>query len=86
METSVKLIRKLLSIGLIKGFDLLKIILPFSLFFYKFIQWWYQSDFHKINQELIIPKPPNPIKESIIYIYIYISNNDYLFIYLLASS
>ncbi|KAF9583185.1 ubiquitin-protein ligase peroxin 12 [Lunasporangiospora selenospora] len=35
-------------LGLLSGsLDFLKVLLPMSIFFFKFLEWWYQSDYYK---------------------------------------
>ncbi|RHZ59980.1 hypothetical protein Glove_360g37 [Diversispora epigaea] len=45
--TRLQATRYLLSIILSRGFDFLKILLPMSIFFFKFLEWWYSSEFSK---------------------------------------
>ncbi|KAJ2158789.1 ubiquitin-protein ligase peroxin 12 [Coemansia sp. RSA 552] len=44
------------------GLDFLKVLLPLSIFFYRFLEWWHRSDFHKRVQQTPIPPPPLPLK------------------------
>ncbi|TPX32063.1 hypothetical protein SmJEL517_g04765 [Synchytrium microbalum] len=44
-----------------RGFDFLKYFLPMSIFFFKFLEWWYQSGYHKQANAQPIPPPPEPI-------------------------
>ncbi|KAI9140735.1 Pex12 amino terminal region-domain-containing protein [Paraphysoderma sedebokerense] len=42
-----------------KGIDFLKILLPMSLFFFKFLEWWYNTDYSRQQKrQEPIPKPP----------------------------
>ncbi|KAJ1673713.1 ubiquitin-protein ligase peroxin 12 [Spiromyces aspiralis] len=58
----IRLVRNIVARFLTGGLDMLKVALPMSIFFYKFLEWWYRSDFHKSSQKQPIPPPPNPIK------------------------
>ncbi|KAJ1983464.1 ubiquitin-protein ligase peroxin 12 [Dimargaris verticillata] len=49
-----QLVARLASLGL--GF--LKVLLPMSVFFFRFLEWWYSSDFYKASQNIPIPPPP----------------------------
>ncbi|CAG8438659.1 3203_t:CDS:2 [Ambispora gerdemannii] len=43
-----------------RGFDFLKILLPMSIFFYKFLEWWYSSEFTRKpggDSEIEVPPP-----------------------------
>ncbi|KAJ1848743.1 ubiquitin-protein ligase peroxin 12 [Coemansia sp. RSA 486] len=44
------------------GLDLLKVALPLSIFFYRFLEWWYRSDFHRRVQQTPVPPPPMPLR------------------------
>ncbi|KAI9501650.1 Pex12 amino terminal region-domain-containing protein [Coemansia spiralis] len=44
------------------GLGFLKILLPLSIFFYRFLEWWYRSEFHKQIQKAPVPPPPMPLK------------------------
>lgn len=52
-----------------KVIEFLKVLLPMSIFFFKFLEWWYSSEFsrggagHDEENENIIP-PPEKIKVS----------------------
>ncbi|KAJ3279888.1 ubiquitin-protein ligase peroxin 12 [Borealophlyctis nickersoniae] len=55
-------LRYLLRIALSRGFDFLKYALPMSIFFFKFLEWWYSSEYHKQVGTQPIPPPPEPLK------------------------
>ncbi|KAG0255442.1 ubiquitin-protein ligase peroxin 12 [Actinomortierella ambigua] len=53
-------------LGLLSGsLDALKVILPMSIFFFKFLEWWYQSDYYRkasaAGESAEVP-PPEKIK------------------------
>ncbi|KAJ2853769.1 ubiquitin-protein ligase peroxin 12 [Coemansia erecta] len=54
--------RNLVARMLSGGLDFLKVLLPLSIFFYRFLEWWYRSDFHKRIQKDPAPPPPMPLK------------------------
>ncbi|KAJ1736212.1 ubiquitin-protein ligase peroxin 12 [Coemansia sp. Benny D160-2] len=54
--------RNLVARMLTGGLDFLKVLLPLSIFFYRFLEWWYRSDFHKKIRKDPIPPPPMPLK------------------------
>ncbi|KAJ1906558.1 ubiquitin-protein ligase peroxin 12 [Coemansia sp. IMI 209127] len=54
--------RNLVARMLSGGLDFLKVLLPLSIFFYRFLEWWYRSDFHKRIQKDPVPPPPMPLK------------------------
>ncbi|KAJ2548367.1 ubiquitin-protein ligase peroxin 12 [Coemansia sp. RSA 1933] len=54
--------RNLVARMLTGGLDFLKVLLPLSIFFYRFLEWWYRSDFHKRIQKDPVPPPPMPMK------------------------
>ncbi|KAJ1912401.1 ubiquitin-protein ligase peroxin 12 [Mycoemilia scoparia] len=58
----IRFVRNIIAKMLGGGLDFLKVALPMSIFFYKFLEWWYRSDFHKVSKQMPIPPPPNPIK------------------------
>ena len=47
-----------------RSLDFLRYALPMSIFFLKFIEWWYASDYHKQKGFQPIPPPPDPIPVS----------------------
>ncbi|KAI8054210.1 Pex12 amino terminal region-domain-containing protein [Syncephalis plumigaleata] len=61
---SIGLLRFWLLRGLEHGLDWLKIILPMGMFFFKFLEWWYASDYHKRAQQRPIPPSPERIPPS----------------------
>ncbi|KAI9592004.1 Pex12 amino terminal region-domain-containing protein [Syncephalis fuscata] len=61
---SITVLRRWLFLALSRGLDWLKVILPMGMFFFKFLEWWYASDYHKRAQQRPIPPPPEPIKPS----------------------
>ncbi|RKP26389.1 Pex12 amino terminal region-domain-containing protein [Syncephalis pseudoplumigaleata] len=61
---SIVLLRHWLLRILGRGLDWLKIILPLGMFFFKFLEWWYASDYHKRAQQRPIPPPPARIQPS----------------------
>ncbi|RKP10482.1 Pex12 amino terminal region-domain-containing protein [Thamnocephalis sphaerospora] len=56
------MLRRLLAFGLARGLDWLKVLLPMGMFFFKFLEWWYASDYHKRTQVRPIPPPPEPVQ------------------------
>lgn len=60
--TVIRYMRNLVANMLTGGLDFMKVVLPLSIFFYRFLEWWYRSDFHKQVQKMPIPPPPLPIK------------------------
>ncbi|KAF9971730.1 ubiquitin-protein ligase peroxin 12 [Actinomortierella ambigua] len=53
-------------LGLLSGsLDALKVVLPMSIFFFKFLEWWYQSDYYRkasaAGESAEVP-PPEKIK------------------------
>ncbi|KAJ2782576.1 ubiquitin-protein ligase peroxin 12 [Coemansia javaensis] len=54
--------RNLVARLLAGGLDLLRVALPLSIFFYRFLEWWYRSDFHRRLQQAPIPPPPMPLR------------------------
>ncbi|KAI9479863.1 Pex12 amino terminal region-domain-containing protein [Coemansia mojavensis] len=54
--------RNLVARLLTGGLDVLRVALPLSIFFYRFLEWWYRSDFHKRVQQMPIPPAPMPPK------------------------
>ncbi|KAJ1962486.1 ubiquitin-protein ligase peroxin 12 [Dimargaris xerosporica] len=46
------------------GLGLLKVLLPMSVFFFRFLEWWYSSDFYKASQNIPIPPPPPSLAVS----------------------
>ncbi|KAJ1734394.1 ubiquitin-protein ligase peroxin 12 [Coemansia biformis] len=52
--------RNLVARLLTGGLDLLKAMLPLSIFFYRFLEWWHRSDFHRKIQQTPAPPPPMP--------------------------
>ncbi|KAG0227110.1 ubiquitin-protein ligase peroxin 12 [Actinomortierella wolfii] len=55
-------------LGLLSGsLDALKVILPMSIFFFKFLEWWYQSDYYRkasaAGESAEVP-PPEKIKPN----------------------
>ncbi|CAG8461434.1 4298_t:CDS:2 [Diversispora eburnea] len=57
--TRIQATRYLLSTILSRGFNFLKILLPMSIFFFKFLEWWYSSEFSKRagGDDIEIPPP-----------------------------
>ncbi|RKO91523.1 Pex12 amino terminal region-domain-containing protein [Blyttiomyces helicus] len=53
--------RHLLAVLVRRGFDFLKYALPMSIFFFKFLEWWYSSEYHKQGGARPIPPPPDPV-------------------------
>ncbi|KAJ2321067.1 ubiquitin-protein ligase peroxin 12, partial [Coemansia sp. RSA 2681] len=58
----IRAVRNMVAYLLAGGLDFLKVLLPLSIFFYRFLEWWHRSDFHKKVQMLPPPKPPMPLK------------------------
>ncbi|KAJ1719390.1 ubiquitin-protein ligase peroxin 12 [Coemansia erecta] len=44
------------------GLDVLRVALPLAIFFYRFLEWWYRSDFHQRVQQKPVPPPPMPLR------------------------
>ncbi|RKP38952.1 Pex12 amino terminal region-domain-containing protein [Dimargaris cristalligena] len=44
--------------------DLLNVVLPMSVFFFRFLEWWYTSDFYKSSLSIPVPLPPKSLKPS----------------------
>nr|KAJ3419342.1 ubiquitin-protein ligase peroxin 12 [Polyrhizophydium stewartii] len=42
--------------------DFVRYALPMGIFFFKFLEWWYSSDYHKRADTQPIPPPPEPIE------------------------
>ncbi|KAJ2082072.1 ubiquitin-protein ligase peroxin 12 [Coemansia sp. RSA 988] len=57
--------RNLVARFLFGGLDFLKVLLPLSIFFYRFLEWWYRSDFHKRIQQTPVPPPPQPLRPHV---------------------
>ncbi|CAG8536999.1 523_t:CDS:2 [Paraglomus brasilianum] len=58
-STWLEACRRSLIVGLAGILNLLKIILPMSIFFYKFLEWWYSSDYAKrIAGDSTVNVPP----------------------------
>ncbi|CAG8770329.1 10208_t:CDS:2, partial [Acaulospora morrowiae] len=58
--TRLQATRYLLVTVLTRGLDFLKVLIPMSIFFFKFLEWWYSSEFSKRiggNNEVEIPPP-----------------------------
>ncbi|KAJ1897287.1 ubiquitin-protein ligase peroxin 12 [Kickxella alabastrina] len=49
---------RLLRIGAGGALDVLKTALPLAIFFYRFLEWWHRSDFHRRAQQPPMPPPP----------------------------
>ncbi|KAJ2528905.1 ubiquitin-protein ligase peroxin 12 [Coemansia sp. RSA 1937] len=60
--SALRATRNLVARLLAGGLDMLKVALPLSIFFYRFLEWWYRSDFHKRVQQTPVPPPPMPPK------------------------
>ncbi|KAJ1791128.1 ubiquitin-protein ligase peroxin 12 [Coemansia sp. RSA 2167] len=60
--SALRATRNLIARLLAGGLDMLKVALPLSIFFYRFLEWWYRSDFHKRVQQTPVPPPPMPPK------------------------
>ncbi|KAJ2743093.1 ubiquitin-protein ligase peroxin 12 [Coemansia sp. BCRC 34301] len=58
----IRFVRNMVAYLLTGGLDFLKVLLPLSIFFYRFLEWWHRSDFHKKAQMLPPPPPPMPLK------------------------
>ncbi|KAJ2808082.1 ubiquitin-protein ligase peroxin 12 [Coemansia helicoidea] len=58
--TALRATRNLVARLLAGGLDALKALLPLSIFFYRFLEWWYRSDFHRKIQQAPVPPPPMP--------------------------
>ncbi|KAI8325012.1 hypothetical protein GQ54DRAFT_37213 [Martensiomyces pterosporus] len=61
----IRFARNLVARLLTGGLDFLKVLLPLSIFFYRFLEWWYRSDFHKKVQQAPVPPPPMPLKPHV---------------------
>jgi peroxin-12 len=57
-----RIVRYWLAMQLAKGLDWFKILLPMGMFFFKFLEWWYASDYHQRTLVRPIPPPPTPIQ------------------------
>ncbi|KAJ2895513.1 ubiquitin-protein ligase peroxin 12 [Coemansia aciculifera] len=58
----IRFVRNMVAYMLAGGLDFLKVLLPLSIFFYRFLEWWHRSDFHKRAQMLPPPPPPMPLR------------------------
>ncbi|KAJ2697668.1 ubiquitin-protein ligase peroxin 12 [Coemansia sp. IMI 209128] len=58
----IRFARNMVAYLLSGGLDFLKVLLPLSIFFYRFLEWWHRSDFHKKIQMAPPPPPPMPLK------------------------
>ncbi|KAJ2751826.1 ubiquitin-protein ligase peroxin 12 [Coemansia pectinata] len=58
----IRFARNMVAHLLTGGLDFLKVLLPLSIFFYRFLEWWHRSDFHKKAQMTPPPPPPMPLK------------------------
>ncbi|KAI8921824.1 Pex12 amino terminal region-domain-containing protein [Powellomyces hirtus] len=56
-----RLARHMIATILTRGFDFLKYALPMSIFFFKFLEWWYSSEYHNQAGTKPIPPPPEAI-------------------------
>eukprot|EP00732_Lithocolla_globosa_P002510 Lithocolla_globosa_v1_NODE_1667_length_2409_cov_9.852229.p1 type:complete len:236 gc:universal NODE_1667_length_2409_cov_9.852229:849-142(-) len=57
-----QVLRRWFIFAVTRGLDYLKFLLPVSIFFLKFLQWWYTSPYYKNkNKSLPIPPPPKPL-------------------------
>ncbi|KAG5462310.1 MAG: hypothetical protein BJ554DRAFT_5381 [Olpidium bornovanus] len=45
-----------------RGLDALKVVLPTSVFFFRFFEWWYASKFNTAAEQQPIPPPPESLK------------------------
>lgn len=68
-----------------KVIEFLKVLLPMSIFFFKFLEWWYSSEFSRGNAlrkgeegENAIP-PPEKIKVKEIIVYQIVVSNMLIF-------
>ncbi|CAG8673615.1 3160_t:CDS:2, partial [Paraglomus occultum] len=58
-STWLEACRRSLIVGLAGILNLLKVVLPMSIFFYKFLEWWYSSDYAKrIAGDSTVNVPP----------------------------
>ncbi|KAK9721538.1 ubiquitin-protein ligase peroxin 12 [Basidiobolus ranarum] len=57
-----QLLKRLVLTGIERGFDFLKVLLPMSIFFFKFLEWWYSSEYSRTQVQQPIPPPPEPVK------------------------
>ncbi|KAI8810881.1 Pex12 amino terminal region-domain-containing protein [Cladochytrium replicatum] len=59
----IRLLSQLSLIGASRALDALRTALPLSVFFFRFLEWWYASGFHKRagGAAGITPPPPQPI-------------------------
>ncbi|CAG8560328.1 8192_t:CDS:2 [Cetraspora pellucida] len=73
--TKLQVTRYILAMVLYRGLDFLKILLPMLIFFFKFLEWWYSSEFSKRLSggdgvdiqppDIILPDPRGiPLPES----------------------
>ncbi|KND03227.1 ubiquitin-protein ligase peroxin 12 [Spizellomyces punctatus DAOM BR117] len=60
----LRVLRHLLATIVSRGFDFLKYALPMSIFFFKFLEWWYTSEYHKQAGNQPIPPPPKPLEPN----------------------
>ncbi|PIA15299.1 hypothetical protein COEREDRAFT_93301 [Coemansia reversa NRRL 1564] len=63
--SALRATRNLVARVLFGGLDFLKVLLPLSIFFYRFLEWWYRSDFHKRIQQTPVPPPPLPLRPHV---------------------
>ncbi|TPX42552.1 hypothetical protein SeLEV6574_g05535 [Synchytrium endobioticum] len=56
-----QLAKYIFTLTITRGFDFLKYLLPMSVFFFKFLEWWYHSGFHKQASAQPIPPPPDSV-------------------------
>ncbi|KAI9100513.1 Pex12 amino terminal region-domain-containing protein [Phlyctochytrium arcticum] len=59
--SSLTLARHSLLSLLSRGLDFLKTALPMSIFFFRFLEWWYSSEYSQKGTNQPIPPPPEPI-------------------------
>ncbi|KAJ3170214.1 ubiquitin-protein ligase peroxin 12 [Geranomyces variabilis] len=59
--SQLRIMRHMLAMWLYKGFDYLKHALPMAVFFFKFLEWWYSSDYSSQGSTKPIPPPPDLI-------------------------
>ncbi|KAJ3188870.1 ubiquitin-protein ligase peroxin 12 [Gaertneriomyces sp. JEL0708] len=57
-----QVVRHGLGRAIARVFNFLQYALPMSIFFFKFLEWWYQSDYHKQANSQPIPPPPEPLQ------------------------
>ncbi|KAI8822974.1 Pex12 amino terminal region-domain-containing protein [Fimicolochytrium jonesii] len=63
-SSKVSMMRHMLAMFLTRGLDLLKYALPMSIFFFKFLEWWYSSEYHKQVGKKPIPPPPEKVEPN----------------------